>query len=315
MSLTDEKSASSPDDTSSMVTPPAPGLVPTRCPYCEHVSPQGSKFCNACGAALHLLPCPHCGAVNDVTLFSACARCNGDLGPALDKLDTAADPAPAFSSDATPDTTPDKAALEAAAAAPAWADLQADPQPPALQTANWALRLSIGLVLLIVTGAVGTYTYVKRMNTEARLVKAALGSVVPERTSANATMPAPMLAASSAPVAETEPDQPRTPQPPPSDRSSSVANTTSSSDPAALTAATRSTRPPPVARAARPVALPDGKSTPPRISAVSERASQQPKAGRAAADIEPKPAVIGPCTDAVAALGLCTLDNNTPRRP
>lgn len=51
----------------------------TQCPYCEHESPPGSKFCNACGAALHLVPCPHCGAVNDITQTSACARCQGEL--------------------------------------------------------------------------------------------------------------------------------------------------------------------------------------------------------------------------------------------
>lgn len=51
----------------------------TLCPYCDHVSPEGSKFCGACGAALHLMPCPHCGAVNDITVVTACYRCHGDL--------------------------------------------------------------------------------------------------------------------------------------------------------------------------------------------------------------------------------------------
>ncbi|MDO8304043.1 MAG: zinc ribbon domain-containing protein [Sedimentisphaerales bacterium] len=51
----------------------------TLCPYCDHVSPEGSKFCGACGAALHLMPCPHCGAVNDITVVTACYRCHSDL--------------------------------------------------------------------------------------------------------------------------------------------------------------------------------------------------------------------------------------------
>jgi hypothetical protein len=51
----------------------------TLCPYCDHVSPAGSKFCGACGAALHLMPCPHCGAVNDITVSTECYRCHSDL--------------------------------------------------------------------------------------------------------------------------------------------------------------------------------------------------------------------------------------------
>ncbi|MFN5046974.1 double zinc ribbon domain-containing protein, partial [Roseateles sp.] len=50
------------------------------CPFCEHRSPSGSKFCNQCGAALHLQPCRHCGALNDVTQTRQCARCHQDLG-------------------------------------------------------------------------------------------------------------------------------------------------------------------------------------------------------------------------------------------
>src|SRR4051812_48131511 len=49
----------------------------TQCPYCDHLSPVDSKFCNECGAALHLRPCPHCGAVNDLTTTSVCARGGG----------------------------------------------------------------------------------------------------------------------------------------------------------------------------------------------------------------------------------------------
>lgn len=51
----------------------------TECPYCAHLSPPQSKFCNDCGAALNLLPCPHCGAINDITLQSDCSRCQGSL--------------------------------------------------------------------------------------------------------------------------------------------------------------------------------------------------------------------------------------------
>ncbi|NLD53993.1 MAG: hypothetical protein GX652_04960 [Burkholderiaceae bacterium] len=33
------------------------------CAYCDHPNPVGTNYCNDCGAALHLKPCRHCGAV------------------------------------------------------------------------------------------------------------------------------------------------------------------------------------------------------------------------------------------------------------
>ena len=49
------------------------------CPFCEQANPADAKFCNACGGALHLVPCPRCGAVSDVTA-TTCYQCNGPLG-------------------------------------------------------------------------------------------------------------------------------------------------------------------------------------------------------------------------------------------
>lgn len=48
------------------------------CSFCQHTNPPGSKFCNVCGAPLYLVPCPHCGAVNEFTA-SACHQCAGKL--------------------------------------------------------------------------------------------------------------------------------------------------------------------------------------------------------------------------------------------
>jgi hypothetical protein len=50
----------------------------TRCPFCEHGNPADSKFCSECGGALHLVPCPHCGAVSEVTA-TVCYQCSGPL--------------------------------------------------------------------------------------------------------------------------------------------------------------------------------------------------------------------------------------------
>lgn len=48
------------------------------CPFCEHSNPADSKFCNHCGGALHLVPCPQCGAVSDLKATS-CYQCHGRL--------------------------------------------------------------------------------------------------------------------------------------------------------------------------------------------------------------------------------------------
>jgi hypothetical protein len=55
-----------------MIHPP---MILGACPFCEHVNPADSKFCNVCGGALHLAHCPRCGAVNDVTA-TACYQCH-----------------------------------------------------------------------------------------------------------------------------------------------------------------------------------------------------------------------------------------------
>ena len=62
-------------------------MASNRCPFCEQSNSATSKFCGACGAALNpdwdvvttsLVPCPHCGAVNDLTA-TTCCQCRGKL--------------------------------------------------------------------------------------------------------------------------------------------------------------------------------------------------------------------------------------------
>lgn len=53
-------------------------VSPITCPFCENLSPRDAKFCSACGGALHLAPCPNCGAVNDVVAAS-CYQCHATL--------------------------------------------------------------------------------------------------------------------------------------------------------------------------------------------------------------------------------------------
>jgi hypothetical protein len=53
-------------------------MSPSQCPYCERENPPDSKFCNACGAPLYLVPCHSCGAVNEVGART-CHQCAAAL--------------------------------------------------------------------------------------------------------------------------------------------------------------------------------------------------------------------------------------------
>lgn len=70
-------------------------MSPNRCPFCEHYNPADAKFCGECGGALHLAPCPKCGAVNQVAA-SVCYQCRSQLRG----HGTADAPAPPLSADA-----------------------------------------------------------------------------------------------------------------------------------------------------------------------------------------------------------------------
>jgi len=231
----------------------------TQCPYCDHVSPAESKFCNDCGAALHLMPCPHCGAVNDITVSTACYRCHGELRESV----PAALPAPATTAPASPKSSPAKVAPYIIA------------EPPARQRPH---ALIVGIILLAF-GAASYYAYRQRSALD---VRERTGTEVKDRstpadTNANAgtIIKAPADAAlSPAPTPFAAPVELKTARPDPAPS----LDTAGSPAAAAIVA-------PDIARA--------------RIDASK--------------GLEKQPPYIGPCTDAVAALGLCTPEP-TPRR-
>ena len=49
-------------------------MFPPPCPFCAHTNPAGAKFCNECGAPLHLRPCNRCEAVNN-QVDKNCYKC------------------------------------------------------------------------------------------------------------------------------------------------------------------------------------------------------------------------------------------------
>ncbi len=59
---------------------PVPGVdVPSLdCPVCDHANPAGARYCNNCGAPVHLIACPRCDAVNDPE-SGFCYKCHASL--------------------------------------------------------------------------------------------------------------------------------------------------------------------------------------------------------------------------------------------
>ena len=49
-----------------------------RCPSCGHDNPQGSNFCNQCGAPVHFRMCEACEAINDTFAYN-CHKCHRAL--------------------------------------------------------------------------------------------------------------------------------------------------------------------------------------------------------------------------------------------
>jgi Double zinc ribbon len=261
-----------------------------QCPYCEHVSPANSKFCNECGAALHLQPCPHCGAVNDVTLTSACARCNGTLNErtavALIEPAASAPPERPARAMAAPDSLPRQEAA----------------QRPTLAPGSSSSRRLLVLATLGLAG-LGLYAF-QQMRPPSQ--PTAQPTPRPEPPAATSVIPTvatpatpPLRADTAAPAEQAtapEPTQPET-----------GARAQEATDPAAGASAALVASTPPAA--GQPSTAPTVIARPRPNPAADSNANPYASSG---ARIEPPPPNIGPCTDAVAALGLCT---PAPRRP
>lgn len=225
---------------------PVPRL-PTLCPYCEHRSPPGSKFCNECGAALHLQPCPHCGALNDITLTRQCGRCQQPLAPPEAEPEppeaaTGSD-APPLETLAGPWLTPEPGPRRELVFAP-------EALPWVAPSRRWPWLLGLGLILPALAG-LGGYRLAQRQQAELIASPPAAGSSVP--SAAPPTLPAPVAAAS-----------PRV------DPAAALAPPAALAAPAPAAASALPARPPVLAAPARPAVpreAPSGAAVPPRPAA------------------------------------------------
>ena len=219
----------------------------TRCNYCEHGNPADAKYCNACGATLTLAPCPHCGAVNEVT-STTCYQCRGNLQESGRGELVPALPAVAI---ATP--APRRRA-------------------PAI----------VGTVAVAIVAFIGYYAY-RHYGLDS---------------------PPPSAAASTEAKGRSGPVQPVSPPVPAATPAVPVAETAAPAvQPAAITPAPpiQPATPQTIERRAsrQPVERPDAAAVAPPAALL--RPANVGKAGELA------PPRLGPCTERVAALGLCTL--------
>lgn len=273
----------------------------TRCPFCEQVNPADAKFCNACGGALHLVPCPRCGAVSDVTA-TACYQCHGQLpGRGTDELGTALPVAEV--SKALPRRTP---------------------------------RVIVGTAVLAAIVVLGYYGYRQRLLVDAPQPPAAsseangrggpagagvigrdaaAGDTAPAKVDDSAQPASPATAPPETPLAG---PTPAAAIPPRADRETvelrqEKAAAGLSARPQAADAATAGRRAPPrqelcteaVAALGLCTMRPDQKKEAEAAAAI-KAAIARPKATDAGKAGQQEPSRQEACTEAVAALGLCT---------
>jgi hypothetical protein len=145
------------------------------CPFCEHGNQPTAKYCSECGGCLHLLPCPNCGSVSDVSV-STCPQCKFVIPG---RQTTAPEPM-LLSAQVTKIAEPIFAATQIAVAEPQGKNALTVPSPvltaskPAATRNNRAL---IGLAVMAGVAALGYYGYQHR----SMILSPSAGSVAQDR--------------------------------------------------------------------------------------------------------------------------------------
>jgi hypothetical protein len=268
------------------------------CPFCEHGNPEEAKFCSACGGALHLVPCPRCGAVSDVKA-TTCYQCHGPLqGRGTDALDPASPaaevsrPLPRRQSRVIVGT-----AVVAAIAVLAYygyrqRSLVDAPEPQAASSEGGGRGAPVGAGVIRRERVVGETTSPNADNSN--------------RPASLATSPAPF----ADPTRETE-IPPRAVRRPVESRNATAAAAPIVRSPATDAGKARRLEPPrPVACTESVAALglcpPGSVQKKEAETAVATKAIARPQANAAGKSGGQGPPRQEACTDAVAALGLCT---------
>src|SRR5262245_6813086 len=271
------------------------------CPVCEHVNPPDSRFCNACGAPLPLVPCHRCRALNEPRA-ARCHQCDAWWpGKAVVRSSSPTEaPDAAGSGVRTAETRTQPIARPLSVGAYRH---RVNPAARLLRLPVWGLAVIVGTVALAASVAGGYYAYRGRQAVDASRFgaasgaarggggPAAIGGLVNPSESARGAAP---VAADAQPTA-------------PAPDGSAAAMRPGTTAPVEA----RSAPTPPVAGSS-------GEAiTSPRRAAAEAKAPADPAGPRprtAAPRVIEQPPRVGPCTEAVAALGLCTPESAQRRR-
>ncbi|HEX4857550.1 MAG TPA: zinc ribbon domain-containing protein [Usitatibacteraceae bacterium] len=253
-------------------------MLTRKCPYCEKQNDPAAKFCFACGAVMHLAPCPSCGATNHINM-DKCYRCGEALpGPLLvdeegqfSGREAAAIPPEGASPDA-----PSVEAEHSTGPVPAGAPVPATPAARAVQakvetSGEGHPSLAVMFIIIVSFVVAGVVAYRHK------------GSATPGEPIAQ--KPQPGAATAAPPVAET-------PAPAP------VAAEPAKTEPA-------KTEPGTPDATAKSGTAPSAEALP-----ATDKPAPAPARAKPAPPAAPRPAPAPPkpdpaCTEAVAALGLC----------
>ena len=283
-------------------------MTTNQCPFCNQSNLADEKFCSACGSVLNLVPCPKCDAVNEKTA-ATCYRCHTEFKTgAADALR------------APRETTQDAVLTRA--------DL---PVAESAQSTRQALVV-LGIVLIAVT--VASYYAYRQLPVTPSPGTTGIGATI-GTTSGAASATDPATRADSGGISK-KPDPSPGSRPPspageitrkPEARPAVVvepARVAAVPVPAEAASAPVGTTPPPVAPVPAPAAPAPAPvaaaSAPPAVASAGEQsASPKPDPRRSRYSVaggvdggRTKPPA--QCTEAIAALGLCTLKSNQPRQ-
>lgn len=257
----------------------------TLCQYCEHANPADAKFCAGCGAPLHLIPCPHCGAVNQKT-SKTCYQCHGELRESTEILLANA-----------PANASEEAANDAESAA---LPSPYTPPPPPRQRQP----VFVVVIIFLAFTVAAYFAYQQRGTVDGKANPADVGTVpgkTPDASSANASAGEinKVLPASQPPA--------MAPAPTPAD-----AGKTLSSEQAAPSTELKNRKVDDTREAATPANPVNRASAGRSRSGTNRRDAQAAPAAPTeiftpvSGSIEKKSPQTVPCTEAIAALGLCT---------
>lgn len=264
-------------------------MTTNQCPFCNHENLADEKFCSTCGSVVNLVPCPNCDAVNEKTA-TTCYRCHTEFKP------SAADALGA----------PKQKIQDAVLAG-------ADP-PVAKAARSKGQSLVVGGIVMIAVAVAFYFAYWQRTELPAS------GNTGIEATSSSAPAVAPVAKAGIGGISKKPDASPGSPASAPAGGNSGApeGKPAVAAEPAPVVES-----PAPVAAAPQPIEAPPPAAAAPApvVAAPAPEQFPSPKPGprpsrhSAAGGLDggrSKPPA--QCTEAIAALGLCTLQSNQTRQ-